>query len=75
MFFLYLNRKNDVYSAYGNLYSQINSEFHTLIKNQIQPDLSYSFAQVSVRQRYEQNPVLIAQYFIDDKRAKFILTT
>lgn len=31
----------------------------TLIKNQINPDISYSFAQASTRQRYEQNPALL----------------
>lgn len=31
----------------------------TLIKHQVKPDISYSFAQASVRQRYEQDPVLL----------------
>lgn len=31
----------------------------TLIQHQIKPDLSYSFASVIVRQRYEQNPALL----------------
>ncbi len=31
----------------------------TLIQQQIKPDISYSFAQVSVRQRYEQDPSLL----------------
>lgn len=77
----------------------------TLINQQICPDISYSFASVNVRQRFEQNPGLleselqerlasfdkpplvfidevqkiplvmdIAQYFIDNKSAQFILT-
>lgn len=33
----------------------------TLIQQQIQPDINYSFVQASVRQRYEQNPVLLEQ--------------
>ena len=31
----------------------------TLIKHQIHPDISYSFARVDIRQRYEQNPALL----------------
>jgi len=31
----------------------------TLIKEQIRPDISYSFAKASTRQRYEQNPALL----------------
>lgn len=31
----------------------------TLIKHQIKPDISYSFARAAVRQRYEQNPALL----------------
>lgn len=30
----------------------------TFIKQEINPDISYSFAKASIRQRYEQNPVL-----------------
>ncbi len=77
----------------------------TLIKQQIKPEITYSFARATTRQRYEQNPALlekeleeqvrqaakpltvfidevqkiprmmdIAQYFIDEKLAQFILT-
>ncbi|EKD73760.1 MAG: AAA+ superfamily protein, partial [uncultured bacterium] len=77
----------------------------TLINQQIQPDIAYSFARAATRQRYEQNPALleseleeqvkqytkppiifidevqkiprvmdIAQYLIDQKLARFILT-
>lgn len=77
----------------------------TLINHQIIPDITYSFAHVATRQRYEQNPALlekeleervkqyakppiifidevqkiprvmdVAQYLIDQKLAKFILT-
>lgn len=77
----------------------------TLIEQCIRPDISYSFVQASVRQRYEKNPELlerelqeriqqhtgipivfidevqkiprvmdVAQYFIDRKQARFILT-
>jgi len=31
----------------------------TLIKEQIRPDISYSFASMAVRQRYEKNPALL----------------
>lgn len=31
----------------------------TLINEQIHPDISYSFARASIRQRYEQNPALL----------------
>lgn len=31
----------------------------TLIEQQIRPDISYSFAKASIRQRYEQNPALL----------------
>lgn len=31
----------------------------TLINHQIKPDISYSFARVATRQRYEQNPALL----------------
>lgn len=31
----------------------------TLLKKQIKPDISYSFARAATRQRYEQNPVLL----------------
>jgi len=31
----------------------------TLINQQIKPDISYSFARASIRQRYEQNPALL----------------
>lgn len=77
----------------------------TLIEKQINPDISYTFAKSSIRQRYEQNPTLleqeleeriqsysqppivfidevqkipavmdIAQYLLDKKLAKMILT-
>ncbi len=77
----------------------------TLINHQIQPDISYTFAQTTTRLRYERNPELLereleekiksysrppiifidevqkiphvmdtAQYFIDAKKAIFILT-
>lgn len=77
----------------------------TYIREQVRPDMSYSFAKPSVRLRYEQNPILlekelsteltqyskppvifidevqkvpavmdVAQYFIDNKQAQFILT-
>src|SRR5579864_4670331 len=31
----------------------------TMIKHAIQPDISYSFAQAAIRQRYEQNPAIL----------------
>lgn len=31
----------------------------TLIQQQVKPDISYSFAKASIRQRYEQNPALL----------------
>ncbi|TAK74695.1 MAG: hypothetical protein EPO11_06475, partial [Gammaproteobacteria bacterium] len=31
----------------------------TLIEQQIRPDISYSFAKASLRQRYEPNPALL----------------
>src|SRR5579862_4608659 len=37
----------------------------TLIKQAIQPDISYSFAQANIRQRYEQNPALLESELIE----------
>jgi len=37
----------------------------TMIKHAIRPDISYSFAQASVRQRYEQNPALLESELLE----------
>ena len=37
----------------------------TMIKHAIRPDISYTFAQASVRQRYEQNPALLESELIE----------
>lgn len=37
----------------------------TMIKHAIRPDISYSFAQASIRQRYEQNPALFESELIE----------
>lgn len=41
----------------------------TLIKNQINPDISYSFAKVSQRQRYEKDPSLLERELEEEIKA------
>lgn len=42
----------------------------TLIEHQIKPDISYSFAQASIRQRYEKDPSLL-EYELEEKIKSF----
>lgn len=42
----------------------------TLIEQHIKPDISYSFAHVATRQRYEQNPALL-EYELEEKSKLF----